>query len=146
MINPRHDNWGVGIKASIALFDGFATKAKVDEAKAQYNQAYLQKEDLVEQLAVNIRNACLNLAEAKAIVEAQRDSIVEAKEALRLSEVRFDNGVGINLDVLDSQVALAQVEQSLAQGMYDCIMAKAALDQTMGREFSKEANYYESVE
>ncbi|MDP2913283.1 MAG: TolC family protein [Candidatus Omnitrophota bacterium] len=143
MINPRHDNWNAGIKASIAIFDGFSTKAKVDEAKARYRQSWLQKEDLTEQLAVDVKNACLNLKEAKAIIEAERDTIIEAKEALRLSEVRFDNGVGINLDVLDSQVALAQVEQSLAQGKYDYIMAKAALDRTMGRDFAREASYYE---
>jgi len=146
MINPRHDNWNIGLKASIAVFDGFATKAKVDEAKALYSQARLEKEDLIEQLAVDVTNACLNLKKAKAIIEAERDSVVEAKEALRLSEVRFVNGVGINLDVLDSQVALAQVEQSLAQGMYDYIMAKAGLDKTMGREFSKEAYYYEDMD
>jgi len=143
MINPRHDNWNVGFKASIALFDGFATKAKVDQAKALYNQSYLTKEDFVEQLAVNVKNACLNMTEAKAIVVAERESIVEAREALRLSEVKFNNGVGTNLDVLDSQVALAQVEQALAQGMYDYIVAKAALDQAMGREFVREASYYE---
>ena len=146
MINPRHDNWSVGVKASIAIFDGFATKAKVDEAKARYNQSYLQKEDYVEQLAVDIKNACLNLNEAAAIILAERDTVAEAKEALRLSEVRFNNGVGINLDVLDSQVALAQVEESLAQGMYDYIMAKSQLDRTMGQEFSREAYYYEAME
>jgi len=143
MVNPTHDNWNVGVKVSIAIFDGFATKAKVDEAKARYNQARFQKENIVEQLAVDVKNACLNLGEAKAIIEAERDSVFEAKEALRLSEVRFNNGVGINLDVLDSQVALAQVEQLLAQGIYDYIMAKAELDRTMGREFAREASYYE---
>ena len=53
---------------------------------------------------------------------------------MRLSEVRYTNGVGINLDVFDAQVALAQVEQALAQGRYDYIMAHAQLDKTMGKE------------
>lgn len=127
MFNPRHDNWNIGVKASIALFDGFATKAKVDEAKARYQQANLQKEDIIDQIAVDVTTACLNLKESKAIIDAEKDSVDEAKEALRLSEVRYNNGVGINLDVLDSQVALAQVEQTLAQGIYDYLMAKGQL-------------------
>ena len=138
MINPRHDNWNIGITASIALFDGFATKAKVDEAKAKYNEANLQKEDYVDQIAVDVKSACVDLERAKAIIDAEKDSIDEAKEALRLSEVRYNNGVGINLDVLDAQVALAQVEQAFAQGIYDYLMAKAQLDRIMGREFSRE--------
>lgn len=138
MFNPRHNLWNVGVKASIALFDGFATKAKVDEAKARYNQANLQKEDVIEQIAVDIRSACLNLKEAKAVIDSQKDVIVEAKEALRLAEVRFTNGVGINLDILDAQVSLAQVQQNLAQGIYDYLMAKAQLNRTIGRERSYE--------
>lgn len=141
MFNSRHDNWNVGVRASIMIFDGFATKAKVDEARARYAQARIKKDDFIDQIAVDVTTACLNLQEAKAIIDSQKDSIVEAKEALRLSEVRFNNGVGINLDVLDAQVALAQVEQSLAQGIYDYIMAKAQLDRTMGREFFQEENY-----
>jgi len=140
MINSRHSLWSVGVKASIAVFDGFATKAKVDEAKAKYNQSTLQKDDIIDQIAVDIKNACLDLRKSKTVIDTGRDAVFEAREALRLANVRYDNGVGINLDVFDSQVALAQVEQSLAQGIYDYIMAKSQLDLTMGREFSQE-NY-----
>lgn len=135
MVNPRHDNWNIGVRATFSIFDGFATKAKVDEAKARYNQARLEKDDVVDQIAVDVRSACLDLIKAKAVIDSQLDSIAEAKEALRLAEVRYVNGVGINLDVFDAQVGLAQVEQNLAQGIYDYVMAKAQLDRTMGHEF-----------
>jgi outer membrane protein TolC len=141
LILPRQSLWNVGVQASIALFDGFATKAKVDQARAQYNQARLQKEDIVDQIAVNIKQACLNLVESKTVIDSQKDTVVEATEALRLSNVRFDNGVGINLDVLDAQTSLAQVEQNLAQGIYDYLMAKAQLNRVMGRQYSGEENY-----
>ena len=138
MVNARHNLWSVGVTASIALFDGFATKAKVDEAKARYSQARLQKDDFVDQLAVDIRSACLDLRKSLALIDAQKDSTGEAKEALRLAIVRFDNGVGTNLDVFDSEVSLAQVRQSLAQAIYDYTMAKAQLDRLRGREFYSE--------
>jgi len=140
MVNTRHDNWNAGVKVGIAIFDGFSTKAKVDQAKAGYGQAILEKEDVAERIAVEIRDACLNLKEAKAIIDSQKDSVDEAKEALRLSEERYKNGVGINLDVLDAEVSLAQVEQNLAQGIYDYILANAQLDKTMGTEFLKEGS------
>lgn len=141
MINPRHSLWNIGAQASIALFDGFATKAKVDQAKAQYNQARLAKDDVTDQVAVDIKQACLNLKESKTVIDSQKDSVIEATEALRLANVRFDNGVGINLDVLDAQTSLAQVEQNLAQGIYDYLMAKAQVNRVMGRLYSGEENY-----
>ena len=141
LILPRQSLWNVGVQASIAIFDGFATKAKVDQAKAQYNQARLEKEDIFDRVAVDIKQACLNMKEAKTVIDSQKDSIVEATEALRLANVRFDNGVGINLDVLDAQTSLAQVEQNLAQGIYSYLMAKAQVNRVMGRQYSGEENY-----
>lgn len=141
LVNPRQSSWNVGVQATVAIFDGFATKAKVDQAKAQYNQARLAKEDVSDQIAVDIKQACLNLRESKTIIDSQQDSIVEAVEALRLANVRFDNGVGINLDVIDAQTSLAQVEQNLAQGIYDYLMAKAQVNKVMGRQYSGEENH-----
>jgi outer membrane protein TolC len=138
MINNTHGNWYMGVKTSVAAFDGFATKAKVDEANARYNQSKLEEMNTIDQVTLDIKNACINMANAQAVIDAERDSVDEAKEALRLSEVRFANGVGINLDVFDCQVSLAQIEQYLAQGIYDYIVGKAQLDRSLGREFTGE--------
>jgi len=138
MFNPRHDNWNVGIQTSLAVFDGFSTKAKVDEAKAKYVQTILEKEDYVEQLAVDVKKACLDLKEASAIIKSQEDSIVEAKEALRISEVGYDNGVVDNLNVLDSQVSLSTVEKNLVEAVYDYLMAGAQLNRLRGVFYTEE--------
>jgi len=137
MLNAKHSLWNVGLQASIAIFDGFATKAKVDQARAMYNQARIAKDDISDQIALDIKQACLNLKESKTVIDSQKDSVGEAAEALRLANVRFDNGVGINLDVLDAQTSLAQVEQNLAQGIYDYLMAAAQLNRVMGRQYSE---------
>jgi len=138
MFNTRHNNWNIGFSVSFPIFDGFATKAKVDAAKAKYAQSIISKENVIEQVAVDIRQSCLDLKESEAIIVSQKDNIAEAKEALMISEVSYDNGVGTNLDVLDSQVSLGQIEQNLAEGIYDYVMAKASLDRTMGEELIKD--------
>ena len=135
MLNPMHDNWSAGISGAVSIFDGMSTKAKVDAAKAHYEQAVLSKENIQEQIAVDIRRGCLDAKQAHAVILSQKDNIEEAKEALKISYISYDNGVGINLDVIDAQVSLSQVEDNLASGIYDYIMAKAFLDKVMGREY-----------
>lgn len=135
MINPRHDNWNLGISANFSIFDGMSTLAKVKEAKARYSQAVFSKENVIEQVAVDVRRGCLDIKEAHAVILSQKDSIAEARDALNISYIGYDNGVMINLDVIDSQVSLSQVEKNLAAGIYDYLMAKAFLDKTMGREY-----------
>lgn len=138
MVNYRHENWNIGVGGTVSIFDGMSTKAKVDEAKARYSQAILSKENITEQIAVDIRQGCLDLKQAHAIILSQKDNLEEAKEALKISYISYDNGVGINLDVIDSQVALSQVEKNLVAGIYDYLVAQAFLDRTMGREYFKE--------
>jgi len=133
MFNSRHDNWYAGAAVTIPIFDSFSTKAKVDEAKARYAQAALKKEDMANQVAVDIRRGCLDVKQAEAVVDSQRDSVLQAQEALRIAGIAYDNGVGTNLDVLDAMVSLSQVEKNLASGIYDHLMAEAFLDRTRGK-------------
>lgn len=133
IFDKRHYTWNAGVAVSIPIFDGFSSKAKVDAARAKYNQALLQKENVSEQVVVDIKKSCLDLKESEAIINSQKDNVSEAKEALAISEISYDNGEGTNLDVLDAQVSLSQIEQNLAEGIYDYLMAEASLNRTMGR-------------
>jgi len=133
MFNRRQQNWNAGISVNIPIFEGFSTKAKVDAARARYAQAKIDKDNLIDTIAVEVRKACLNLKEATSIIQSQKDNVQEAKEALRIAEVSYQNGVAINLDVLDSQVSLAQIQTNLASGIYDYLMALAYLDRSIGK-------------
>jgi len=135
MFNTRHMNFSVGVTGTVSIFDGMSTLSKVKEAKARYVQAVLSQENITQQIARDIKQGCLDLRESSAIILSQKDNLEEAKEALNISYISYDNGVGINLDVIDSQVALGQVEKNIASGIYDYLLAQAYLDRTMGREY-----------
>ena len=138
IIGGGNRNWNAGLSVQIPIFEGFSTQAKVDAAKARFAEAKLDKDNLSDQIAVDIRNACLNLNESAAVIKSQQDNVGEAREALRISEVSYTNGVATNLDVLDSQVSLAQIQTNLAGSTYDYLMAEAYLDRTMGKPYLKE--------
>jgi outer membrane protein TolC len=133
-----HKNWNAGFSVTVPIFEGFSTKAKVDSAKAQYAYAIIDRDNLSDQIAVDIRKGCLDLGQAMSIILSQRDNVKEAREALRIAEISYDNGVATNLDVIDAQVSLAQIQKNLAGGIYDYLMAKAALERDMAQSYLKE--------
>ncbi|MFA7705978.1 MAG: TolC family protein, partial [Candidatus Omnitrophota bacterium] len=83
--------------------------------------------------AVDVRQACLDLKQAEQVINSQKDNVGQAKEALVISKISYDNGEAKNLDVLDAQVSLSQIETNLSQGIYDYLMAQAELDRTLGK-------------
>ncbi len=133
MLNEKQRNWNAGLAVNVPIFEGFSTKAKVDAARATFAQAKISKANLVDQVAVEIRKACLSLREAETIIKSQKDNVDQAREALRIAEVSYANGVAINLDVLDAQVSLAQIQKNLASATYDYLMAQAYLNRSMGQ-------------
>lgn len=138
IFNSSQRNWSAGIVVRIPIFDGFSSQAKVAAAKARYAQAKIDRSNIADQIAVDIRQACLDLRESLAIIDSQKDNVGEAQEALYISEVSYDSGVAINLDVLDAQTSLAQVQKNLAEGIYDYLMAEASLAKTMGKSIITE--------
>lgn len=140
MFNARHNNWDIGVGVTLPIFDGFSTKAKVEEARLKYAQADLDKQDFIEQIALDIRKACLDLEQSQAIINSAKDNIEEAREALEIAEISYDNGEGTNLDILDAQVSLSQIKKNLSEAVYDYTMARAFLDRVMGRNFAEGEN------
>lgn len=133
MFNDTHNNWNAGVAISIPIFDGFSAYSKTKEAKARMEIAKLERSDLEKGVAIDVKRACLDLIEAEKVILAQRASVEEAREALKIANTSYDAGVGTNLDVLDAQVSLSQVEKNLSEAIYDYTMAKATLDRTTGR-------------
>jgi outer membrane protein len=140
MLNSHHENWNAGVAVTVPVFDGFSSKAKVDEARIKYAQALIVKDDVTDQVRVNVKQGCLDLKKAEALINSQKDNIAEAKESLRLSQVRYDNGEGTNLDVLDAQVSLSQVEKYYLAGIFDYVMAKAFLERVLGQNIAAESD------
>jgi outer membrane protein TolC len=140
MFDYTHSDWNAGIAVSIPVFNGFSTRARVKEARSRYSRAIIEKEDILEATAVDVKKACLDIAEAEAIIASQKDAVGEAKEALAIANVSYSAGTGTNLDVHDAEVSLSQIEKNLSDGIYDRIIAEAYLDKVMGIFAKEEIN------
>lgn len=115
----------LGLILSFPLFDGARTSARVREARSEYEKSRLARLKAEESLVIQIESAELRMAEAKKRVQGQEKSIAQARRAVHIAQTRFTNGVGTQLELLDSQVALTRAQTNYAQAVYDYLVAKA---------------------
>lgn len=120
--------WTYGLQGSWAIFDGFETAGLVKQAKAQLQQAAINYDNSVRTVILNVQQAISNLQTAEQTLESQQASVVQATEALRLSQERLDAGAGTQLDVLNAQVQLLQAQTTVLQARYDFLAALASYD------------------
>jgi outer membrane protein TolC len=122
-----------GVQFSWNLFDGFRTKANIDLAKAQERLAATMLEQERERVALEVAAARAELRSAQAIYAARRQNAGEAGEAFRLASLRFDRGLGTQLEVSDAQLAQLTAQTNEAQSIYDLYLAAAELARALGR-------------
>lgn len=123
----------VGVQMSWPLFDGLRTKGNIELARAQARVAEVQLNQERETVALEVARARAELARARAAFEARRQNAGEADEAFRLATLRFNRGLGTQLEVSDAQLALATARTDEARATYDLYLASAALARSLGR-------------
>jgi outer membrane protein TolC len=126
-------SWDVGVAGSIPLFDGLTTLGKIREARANQEQLRLGEEQFRSAVRLEVTSGVLNLQAAGQTIQSQEKNVEEAEEALRIAQVRYENGQATNLDVLDAQVALTQARTNRLQALHDYLVAQARLEKAVGK-------------
>lgn len=128
------NGWTFGVNGSWAVFDGFATKGRVQQAEARLAQAHIVYDDSVRQVELEVQKAYDSLQEAKELIASQGKVVEQATEALRLARERLAAGAGTQLDVLDAQVELTKARTTQQQALYDYNVATSEFDRATGAQ------------
>ena len=128
--------WNLGISLNIPIFDGFATKAAVQQSETALRQTQLGKHQLIDAIEFEVRSTYLNLVEAKALIEVQRNTVEQARESLRIANLRYENGIITSVEFTDAQLALTQAEVNRLQSLYDYVVGLKKLEKAIGQKLN----------
>lgn len=133
-------NWDLGVAASWPLFDGGTGLGRIKEARANVRQLSLAREMLEDGIRLEVTAIYLTLQASQKAVLSQQRSVEQAQEALKIAQVRYENGQATNLDVLDAQLALTQAQTNSIQAVHDYLISLAMLEKATGRAIQKSDN------
>ncbi len=124
--------WRVTGGISFSFFDGGATNAQVRQARQALLAARETEQQTREAVQLEVKQAYLNIRSAAQRVVENETSVAQAEESFKVASVRYQAGVGINLDVLDAQLSLNEARVDYIQALYDYNVGIAQLEQAMG--------------
>lgn len=122
----------VGVAVKIPIFSGWLVKSKVKQAEIDYEKSQITIETIKDLIVFDIRKAYLNLLNAKEELTAQEKNLENAIETVRLSNVRYLNGMGTQVEVTDANTAYALARKNNANAIYDFLTAKLDLEKAQG--------------
>ena len=130
--NQRTNSSQAGLRITWPIFSGFSKDARVDQRRASLRQAETMTRLARARADSEVETIWDQMLEARARADAQRRAVGQASRGFDIASAQYQEGLGSQLELTDSEVALRQSEFNYAQAAYDFLVAQANLDLAVG--------------
>ncbi len=129
-------NWNdynvIGLTFSWPVFDGWATRSKVEQALVDLKETELTKQKVGRDIALELKNAYLCLKDAIAKLQASEADLKVWVDNLSGAREKYSRGIISLLDMNDANLKYEISAFNRKQAIYDYILAKASFDKATG--------------
>lgn len=133
---PMYIEWGnawtAGVSATLPLFDGFRREGRIVQERERLKQREIQLIDAEDRTLLEIQQAIFSVLDAEEFVASQAMNLDRAKEALRLAEVGYRQGIQETVAVTEARSALTRAQGLYYQAVYTHSLARVTLQKAMG--------------
>lgn len=136
-----NQNWfgfgNVGLSLQIPVFDGFRRKYVVQQARIQQQTIERGFETLRQSIDLQDAQSRTTLINALDVLDNQKANLELAADVARVSRIKFQEGVGSNLEVVTAETELRSAQTNYYAALYDVLVAKVDRDKATGELYSQ---------
>jgi len=126
------ENWTVAMVLNWYFFTGFSTRANVKDAGAKVEEVLAADRKTVLAVQLDVKNAYLKLAEARARLEVAEKSVASAEESLELVKKQYEGGSATITRYLEAELARNTAKTRATRAFYDREQALADIGRAIG--------------
>ena len=128
----------IGVSLSIPVFSGGQRYYAVKQARVQADELELQRENTERQLRIGIRQSLGTMDTAMRTYDASREALESAQKAYDIAVKSYQLGKSTLTDLNNTELVLTQSKLAVSQAIYNFVIAKAGLEQTLGYDFNEQ--------
>ena len=132
-IREREYSWRLSASISFNIFDGFQKNYNLSWAKASRNSAKEMFHQAKRDVALELKQAFLNVQEAEEKIDLTEKKVASAQEDLDLMQEKYNLGAANILELLDAEVSFKQAESDQVEALYDYNLAVAQFEKAIGK-------------
>ncbi len=130
------NNSVLALNVNIPIFDGFTKKYQVQQKKVALDKVKLNQTLLEQSIDLESRQAAINIKNAFATLETQRRNVDLAQEIVRVSKIKYKEGVGSNIEVINAESSFKEAQTNYFSALYDVLIAKVDLSKAKGELYN----------
>lgn len=131
-VDAFNETWNVNMVAQMPIYDGKQVRYAIETARETREQKKINYDQALENVKLEVKTAHQELIQADELITASEKNVEQAREALSIAQVSYDNGLSTNLEIMDAQLALTQTKTNYFQALHDYLAAYAKLEKSMG--------------
>jgi outer membrane protein TolC len=121
-----------GLKVVVPIFDGFLKRSKINQSKYKIEQIENQLIFLERSINLQINQSISNYENTKESLSISKENLQLAKNVYSATEKKYKEGVGSNLEVIDSNNSLKIAQNQYFNSLYESIIASIEIKKTLG--------------
>ena len=131
------DKWypftSFGVSLNIPIFSGLQRGYRLQQAKLNLMKVENSFTTLRSAIDLEVKQAAINYLNAIKTLESQRANSALAENIARITKIKYEQGVGSNLEVVDAESSLKTAQINYYNALYDALIAKVDLDKAYGK-------------
>jgi len=122
----------VGVNLTIPVFDGFLKSNRIQQNKVQLKQIEARMSMLQKNIDIEIEQSGNKLNSNVDALDVQKENMELADEIYRITQIKYREGVGSNLEVMEADAALKEAQTNYYSALYDAMIAQIELRKATG--------------
>ena len=127
----------LGLSLSIPIFSGGQRYHAIKQTRVQADELELQRVNAERQLRIGIRQSLNTMETAMKTYDASKEALVSAEKAYDIATKSYQLGKSTLMDLNNTELVLTQSKLAVSQAVYNFVIAKTGLEQTLGYDFNE---------
>ena len=121
-----------GLQVIVPIFDGFLKRSRINQSKFKIEQVENQMLFLERSINLQINQSLAAYQNSKESLKIASENLVLAQDVYFASEKKYAQGVGSNLELIDSNNSLKIAQNQYYNSLYESIISIIDIKKTLG--------------
>lgn len=130
MVGP--DKWYpyslFGVSLKVPIFSGLQRTYQTQQARLELLKVENQFTSLRQSIDLSIQQNTITYKNSIETLRSQRENMELADRVARITKIKYEQGVGSNIEVIDAESSLREAQVNYYNALFDAISAKTDLD------------------
>ncbi|HTN21846.1 MAG TPA: TolC family protein [Pelobium sp.] len=122
----------VGLRLNVPIFSGGQRYQKVKQAEFAVQKSQNDLFQAKNSINLDIENSITNYTNSINSLESQQRNLDLANEVLRVTKIKYEQGVGSSIEVTQAQTSLKEAENNYINALYDALVSKVDTEKATG--------------